>query len=128
MTHDFTNIQRQVANLYYSYPILDDIASYFGISHEQASLVPTCSQAGYATGIIFICSLGDLVRRRHLILLLTFITATLWIGLCVTNSFGLFLALSYLTSVTTVTPVREQKKIDGYLTQSSVYLERRLIL
>lgn len=110
ISHDLTNIQRQVANLYYSYPILDDIARFFGISHEQASLVPTCSQAGYATGIIFICPLGDLVRRRHLILLLIFITATLWIGLCVTSSFRLFLALSYLTSVTTVTPVRVIKK------------------
>lgn len=36
---------------------------------------------------------------------LTFITTTLWIGLCITSSFNVFLCLNFLTSVTTVTPV-----------------------
>ena len=107
----FTNqYLSQVANLYYAQPILDTLATHFHVSHEQASQIPTCSQAGYATGIIFICPLGDLVRRRHLILLATFITAALWIGMCLTNSFKVFLALSYLTSVTTVTPVSDPAK------------------
>lgn len=97
----------QVANLYYAQPILDTLATHFHVTHEQASQIPTCSQAGYATGIIFICPLGDLLRRRHLILFATFITAALWIGMCLTNSFKVFLALSYLTSVTTVTPVSD---------------------
>ncbi|CAI7625310.1 unnamed protein product [Penicillium manginii] len=93
-----------VANLYYSHPILDKLAQFFHVSQERASLIPTCSQAGYAAGIIFLCPLGDIVRRRHFIVLLTFITATLWIGLCITNSFNVFLCLNFLTSVTTVTP------------------------
>ncbi|KAJ6095536.1 hypothetical protein N7486_006282 [Penicillium sp. IBT 16267x] len=93
-----------VANLYYVQPLLDTLASYFDVSHERASLIPTCSQAGYATGLILLCPLGDLVRRRPFVLLLTFITATLWIGLCVTKSFNAFLAISFLSSVTTVTP------------------------
>lgn len=91
--------------MYYSQPILDVLARYFGVSHDRVSLIPTCSQAGYATGLILLCPLGDLVRRRHFVLLLTFVTAMLWIGLCVTDSFKLFLALNYLSSVTTVTPV-----------------------
>ncbi|KAJ5650860.1 uncharacterized protein N7484_004583 [Penicillium longicatenatum] len=93
-----------VANLYYAQPLLDTLASFFDVSHERASLIPTCSQAGYATGLILLCPLGDLVRRRPFVLLLTFITATLWIGVCITNSFNAFLAISYLSSVTTVTP------------------------
>ncbi|KAJ5547588.1 hypothetical protein N7513_004822 [Penicillium frequentans] len=93
-----------VANLYYAQPLLDTLASYFDVSHERASLVPTCSQAGYATGLILLCPLGDLVRRRPFVLLLTFITATLWIGMCITKSFNVFLAISYLSSVATVTP------------------------
>ena len=100
----------QVANLYYSHPILDVLARYFGVSHERVSLIPTCSQAGYATGLILLCPLGDLVRRRHFVLLLTLLTATLWIGICVTKSFEVFLVLSYLTSVTTVTPVCDFKQ------------------
>ncbi|EKV11371.1 Sucrose/H+ symporter, plant [Penicillium digitatum] len=93
-----------VANLYYSHPILDVLAQFFNVSHERASLIPTCSQAGYATGLIFLCPLGDLVRRRHFVLLLTLLTAALWIGVCITNSFEVFLVLSYLSSITTVTP------------------------
>lgn len=99
------NIVIQVANLYYSHPILDVLAQFFEVSHERVSLIPTCSQAGYATGLILLCPLGDLVRRRHFVLLLTLLTAALWIGLCVTNSFVVFLVLSYFSSVTTVTPV-----------------------
>jgi MFS family permease len=81
------------------------LASYFGVSQERASLIPTCSQAGYAAGLIFICPAGDMVRRRPFVLLLTFITATMWIGLCVTESYGVFLALNLLCGMTTVTPV-----------------------
>ncbi|KAL4809845.1 major facilitator superfamily domain-containing protein [Aspergillus unguis] len=93
-----------VANLYYAQPLLDILADFFNVSQERASLIPTCSQAGYAAGLIFICPLGDMVRRRPFVLLLTFITATVWLGLCFTNSFNVFLAISFLTSVTTVTP------------------------
>ncbi|KAL2867387.1 MFS transporter [Aspergillus lucknowensis] len=93
-----------VANLYYAQPLLDLLAEFFHVSQERASLIPTCSQAGYAAGLIFICPMGDIVRRRPFVLLLTFITATMWIGLCVTNEFNIFLALSFLTSITTVTP------------------------
>lgn len=100
----------QVANLYYSHPILDILAQFFDVSHERASLIPTCSQAGYATGLIFLCPLGDLVRRRHFVLLLTLVTAALWIGVCITKSFEVFLVLSYLSSITTVTPVSGSKQ------------------
>lgn len=95
----------QVANLYYAQPLLDTLAEYFDVSHEKASLVPTCGQAGYALGLILLCPLGDLVRRRPFVLTLMFITATLWIGLCITNSFNVFLAINFLSCVTTVTPV-----------------------
>ncbi|KAL2818740.1 major facilitator superfamily domain-containing protein [Aspergillus cavernicola] len=93
-----------VANLYYAQPLLDLLADFFNVSQVRASLIPTCSQAGYAAGLIFICPLGDMVRRRPFVLLLTFITATIWLGLCFTNSYNVFLALSFLSSITTVTP------------------------
>ncbi|KAL4782863.1 major facilitator superfamily domain-containing protein [Aspergillus varians] len=93
-----------VANLYYAQPLLDILADFFGVSQERASLIPTCSQAGYAAGLIFICPLGDMVRRRPFVLLLTLMTATMWLALCFTSSYSVFLAFSFLTSVTTVTP------------------------
>ncbi|KAK2053964.1 major facilitator superfamily transporter [Colletotrichum caudatum] len=93
-----------VANLYYNQPVLNRIAETFDVSFERASSVATLMQAGYAAGLLFICPLGDMVRRRPFILGLIWVTAMLWLGLCVTNSFAAFLALSFLVGATTVTP------------------------
>lgn len=93
-----------VASLYYSHPILNVLAEDFGVTYYQASLVPTLAQAGYAAGLLFLCPLGDLFRRRAFVLWLVWFTGTVWIGLCVTHNFSAFLALTFITSVTTVTP------------------------
>ena len=93
-----------VANLYYNHAILNRIAEDFHITYEQVSLVPTLMQAGYASGLLFLCPLGDLFKRRAFVLLLVWFTATAWLGLCLTNSFAVFSFFSYLTAVTTVTP------------------------
>ncbi|EXJ86713.1 hypothetical protein A1O3_03666 [Capronia epimyces CBS 606.96] len=93
-----------VANLYYNHPILNLLADDFKVTDEQASHIPTLAQAGYAGGLLFLCPLGDLVKRRPFTLWLVWFTATLWIGLCVTKSFAAFGAISFITSITTVTP------------------------
>ncbi|RDL41897.1 uncharacterized protein BP5553_01876 [Venustampulla echinocandica] len=93
-----------VANLYYNHPILNILAVEFHVTDERSSLIPTVMQAGYAAGLLFLCPLGDLFRRRAFVLILVFFTATVWLGLCVTNSFAVFLVLSFITAVSTVTP------------------------
>ncbi|KAI0536454.1 major facilitator superfamily domain-containing protein [Xylaria digitata] len=93
-----------VANLYYPQPILNVIAEDFGVSYERSSNVATLSQAGYAAGLLFLCPLGDIVPRRPFILFLIFSTATTWIGLCLTTNFEVFVSLSFLCGVGTVTP------------------------
>ena len=67
-----------VANLYYSHPILNKLATDFNVSQERVSLIPTLAQAGYGSGLLFLCPLGDLFRRRPFILLLVWFTATSW--------------------------------------------------
>ncbi|KAI1336475.1 MFS general substrate transporter [Xylariaceae sp. FL0016] len=93
-----------VANLYYPQPILNVIAADFHVTYERSSNVPALSQAGYAVGLLLLCPLADMVPRRPFILLLIFLTATMWIGLCLTNKFEVFLSLSFLCGVGTVTP------------------------
>ncbi|EED16203.1 conserved hypothetical protein [Talaromyces stipitatus ATCC 10500] len=93
-----------VANLYYSHPILDVLAKEFKVSQERASIIPTCAQGGYAAGLLFICPLGDLLKRRPMVLWLMFFTATMTLGLCLTKSFDAFVVLNFIMSVTTVTP------------------------
>ncbi|KAI9738929.1 MAG: hypothetical protein M1818_005243 [Claussenomyces sp. TS43310] len=93
-----------VANLYYNQPILNILAADFDVTFERVSTVPTVMQAGYAVGLLFICPLGDVVRRRAFILGLILFTATIWLGLCLTHSFGAFVGLSFIASLCTVTP------------------------
>ncbi|PAV16827.1 MFS general substrate transporter [Pyrrhoderma noxium] len=93
-----------VANLYYCQPLLIQFAESFNTSHEEVSKIPTLVQAGYATGLLLLSPLGDLVRRRPLLLLLVFVSGTLTIGLSITTSLAAFQALSFLVGIFTVTP------------------------
>lgn len=72
-----------VANLYYNQPILDILAREFDVNYETVSRIPTLMQAGYATGLLFLCPLGDLVRRRPFVLIMVFFSASIW---CVDDS------------------------------------------
>ncbi|EMD39901.1 hypothetical protein CERSUDRAFT_150654 [Gelatoporia subvermispora B] len=93
-----------VANLYYCQPLLIQFSESFNVSYDRVSNIPTLIQAGYAVGLLFISPAGDLVRRRPLILLLTFICAALSIGLAITNNLAAFEALSFLVGVSSVVP------------------------
>ncbi|KAJ9610193.1 hypothetical protein H2200_004970 [Cladophialophora chaetospira] len=93
-----------VANIYYTHPILNLLADDFHVTYEKSSNIPTLAQAGYAGGLLFLCPLGDLLKRRPFVLWLVWFTATLWIGLCITKSFAAFGVITFITSVTTVTP------------------------
>lgn len=57
-----------VANNYYSQPLLSAIAQNLHISELAANHIPMMSQIGYACGLLFIIPLGDLYRRRKIIL------------------------------------------------------------
>ncbi|KAI9751946.1 MAG: hypothetical protein M4579_005829 [Chaenotheca gracillima] len=93
-----------VANLYYNHPILNKLAANFDVTYEQVSIIPTVMQAGYAAGLLFLCPLGDLFKRRPFVLLLVWFTAMVWLGLCITDNFVVFVVLSFITAMTTVTP------------------------
>ncbi|EEC00019.1 hypothetical protein MPER_00142, partial [Moniliophthora perniciosa FA553] len=58
----------------------------------------------YAVGLLFLSPLGDLVRRRQLVLALVILSTAFTIGLPVTDSIDVFMALSFLVGVVSVTP------------------------
>ncbi|KAF7357363.1 putative transporter YgaY [Mycena sanguinolenta] len=93
-----------VANLYYCQPLLIQFSDSFGVDYNHVSRIPTLLQAGYATGILLISPMGDLVRRRQLILLLALLSGSLTIGLAITNNFVVFEILNFVIGVVSVTP------------------------
>lgn len=56
-----------VANIYYAQPLLDAIATEFGITHSSVGIVITITQVCYALGLLLLVPLGDLLNRRWLI-------------------------------------------------------------
>ncbi|MDA2810192.1 MFS transporter [Nocardiopsis sp. RSe5-2] len=59
-----------VANIYLSAPLLGLVSDTMGISADQAGLVTTAGQLGYALGLLFLLPLSDTVRRRPLLVAL----------------------------------------------------------
>ena len=55
-------------------------------------------------GLLLLSPLGDLLPRRPLLLTLVICSASLTIGLAVTNSLVVFETLSFLVGAVTVTP------------------------
>ncbi|KAJ7449249.1 MFS DHA1 protein [Mycena latifolia] len=91
-------------NLSYCQPILVQLASQFHVDDEGVSRIPVLLQAGYATGLLLLSPLGDILRRRQFLLLLVLISGSLTVGLAITRSLIVFEVLSFLTAVASVTP------------------------
>lgn len=60
-----------VANLYYNQPLLPLMGRTMGIDESHLGLIPFASQVGYAVAILLISPLGDVIRRKTLITLLS---------------------------------------------------------
>jgi sugar phosphate permease len=88
------------------------IAEDFGASNEDVALIPTLAQAGYAIGSLFISPLGDLIRRRQLVLLLVTICGLLSIGLALARSVAMLQGLTFVVGITTVRVPKSGKLID----------------
>ncbi|BGP08452.1 hypothetical protein JCM10049v2_004299 [Rhodotorula toruloides] len=93
-----------VANLYYPQPILIVLSDKFNCSYDRVTNIPTLLQASYALGLAFVCPLGDLVRRRPLLLLLVGIAAILSLILALVPSLAAFQAISFFLGAASVTP------------------------
>ncbi|WRT67277.1 uncharacterized protein IL334_004244 [Kwoniella shivajii] len=93
-----------VMNLYYIQPMLVAIADDFNVSHSRISSIPTLVQGGYGVGIVLVSPLGDLVRRRQLVLLLITLTTFLSIALALAPNVATLEGVSFIVGILTVTP------------------------
>ena len=58
-----------VANLYYNQPLLGAIAHTFGVAEGKAGIIAMLTQLGYALGMLLIIPLGDMLKRKKMIML-----------------------------------------------------------
>ncbi|WP_066838940.1 MFS transporter [Rufibacter ruber] len=93
-----------VANLYYNQPLLGRIATTYGVTEAAAGSLAMLTQIGYAVGMLFIIPLGDMLRRKRLIMVdfAAIIISLLLAGFAV-NIESLMVA-SFLIGATSVVP------------------------
>jgi predicted MFS family arabinose efflux permease len=88
-----------VANIYYAQPLLADIARGFGRRPEQAGLLVTLAQLGYALGVLFIVPLGDGVDRRRLVSIMLTVCAGSLVAASLSVGFAMLALASLVVGV-----------------------------
>lgn len=91
-----------VGNLYWSQPLLDDIARSLDTSTAVAGLLVTLTQVGYALGILLVVPLGDVLDRRRLVPVVLVASAVALLGAAVAPTFTTLLVALALVGLTTV--------------------------
>jgi predicted MFS family arabinose efflux permease len=91
-----------VANLYYAQPLLDLIAADLRVGRDDAALVVTLTQLGYAAGLVLLLPLGDLLENRVLASRTLLGTAAALIAAALAPDFGVLLAAAVLIGTASV--------------------------
>lgn len=93
-----------VANVYFNQALLPSIAREFQVDAQHAGWIATCSQIGYALGILFVVPLGDQAEPRKLVRVLLLATAGCLLAASLTPWFPLLALWSALICMGTCIP------------------------
>lgn len=93
-----------VANLYYNQPLLNRISEDLAISEFTANLIPMTTQIGYALGLLFIIPLGDLYKRKHIIVVNFLLLVATTCSIASSTNVAYILAASLVTGICSVMP------------------------
>lgn len=85
-----------VANVYYSQPILKNIAETLGKSENAVGKMAMLAQLGYGIGMFFLLPLGDKLNRKKLILTISFLLILTLLLIANTTNLTLLLILSFV--------------------------------
>lgn len=93
-----------VANNYYNQPLLGMMAKELGESEAATSRIAMFTQIGYAAGLLLIIPLGDMFRRKSIILIdFIFIILSLLV-FAYSQSLTVMIAASFFIGLTSVVP------------------------
>lgn len=93
-----------VANLYYNQPLLDDMARTFHVGSGKAGQVGGLTQLGYATGMLFIAPLADMIRRKRLIMVCLALATVALVLVGMAAGINLLIAASYFVGIFSLIP------------------------
>lgn len=93
-----------VANIYYNQPLLNRISRDLAISEFSANMITVTTQMGYALGLLFIIPLGDLIKRKNIVLTCFSILVLSLLTIASSPNFHLILVASLLTGACSVMP------------------------
>jgi len=93
-----------VANIYYNQPLLADMAHTFGVSDKKAQQISLFTQIGYATGLLFIVPLADMLKRKRLILIDFILMIMSLIASAMAPSVTILMIAGFLVGVSSVIP------------------------
>lgn len=93
-----------VANLYYNQPLLNRISQELEVSEFTANLIPMVTQIGYALGLLFIIPLGDLYKRRNIIVTNFILLSVAMFGFAIASNIWFILLASIITGICSVMP------------------------
>ena len=93
-----------VANIYYNQPLLNDIARTYRISNGEAGNISMLTQMGYAFGLLLLVPLGDMLKRKRLIMVDFGLIILSLLLVAFAPSFSLMMIGSFLVGFTSVVP------------------------
>jgi len=93
-----------VANLYYNQPLLVLMAKSYHVSISKIEEVATVTQLGYASGMLFLAPLADMVRRKRLIMLCLSLAIVALLGAAIAPNVNMLILASFLVGVFSLVP------------------------
>lgn len=93
-----------VANNYYNQPLLGLMAKEFDVSESTISIIPMLTQVGYALGLLLIVPLGDMLKRKRLIMIDFVCVIISLLGIALAPNINWLFPFSLLVGFTSVLP------------------------
>lgn len=93
-----------VGNNYYNQPLLGLMAKDFHVSEAAISIIAMLTQIGFATGLLFIVPLGDMVKRKKLILSIFLLIIVSLAGMVMAPTLELLYIASFMVGFSSVVP------------------------